>query len=919
MKALVFFLSFLVLISCSDSNLTHSELIAKAQTEIQSGETRTAIIHLKNAIQKEPENKEARSMLGKQYLIIGSAKAAEKELSKAIELGGSMDDLLLDYGKSVLMQLDHKKISNFISQAKLKSDKQTFAANLIMGHVYLERGQIEKAKDVFGKITSGPYNHSFLQLGLARLNAFLGDKEKSIEHLQKVKKGEDDYYIAQIEMGNIQLSSDNLDASVTIFKNILDDFKDGYIIPTVLSANIGLIRAYIKKGELSQAETLVDSLLGKMRNQPGLNYLKASILFELKKYDNAIEYLHQVQKIMPDHMPSVLLMGAAQYAIGNYEQANNNLSRFVSQFPGHIHGRKLLAITRVKLNRTHEAINVLKGGVSKGNEDNELLTMIARLSAATGNFDDSQRYINRIDATTKDKNIVRNELANLYLRKGSIDKAIDELGKVTGDGQLGAKYKQINLYLKKGDYEKALSMAKEIANTEKDVMSYILLGNVYILSGEVDAAIQQLNKALRVQPDSILARLNLIHIYMQSGQYAQAEININKVLEIDSKNTKAMLGMAQLAEVRGDKDQAIKWVEKIKNIDNKNLSAYAILVKYYLSEKNSDKALVIAKEAKNNTNNSINASRLLAGTYMEAGMSNEAINIYKEILKSKKDIKIYQELAGLYAKEKKYKEAKSILQKAERLEPNNIQPRLAQALLEEKIGNSSRAIDVAKKIQKDFPKHPAGYMFVGDLYFSNQKYAVSIKEYDAGVVNTGAWQFYLKLSNVYLKLKKRSKAISILKKGLSKYPNNVKIVSNLAGIYLSAGDLNNARNYYELTIKQNPKDVIALNNLANIISQKDKATALQYSGKAYSLNSKSPEIMDTHGWLLVETHSVEDGKELLQQAVKSSSNPTIHYHYAVALSRSGSNEQAVSILQGIKGKNFPERNDANKLLQKISK
>ena len=72
--------------ACSDSDTAQSH-IDRANGHFAAGETSSALIELKNALQKDAQSAEARWLLGSAYLAMGDAVAAEKELSRAQRLG----------------------------------------------------------------------------------------------------------------------------------------------------------------------------------------------------------------------------------------------------------------------------------------------------------------------------------------------------------------------------------------------------------------------------------------------------------------------------------------------------------------------------------------------------------------------------------------------------------------------------------------------------------------------------------------------------------------------------------------------------------------------------------------------------------------------------------------------------------------
>src|SRR3954471_17856157 len=73
---------------------TPEQMISAAKEQLAKKDDKAAIIHLRNALQKAPENAEARNLLGKALLESGDPITAEKELRKALELKYSREETL---------------------------------------------------------------------------------------------------------------------------------------------------------------------------------------------------------------------------------------------------------------------------------------------------------------------------------------------------------------------------------------------------------------------------------------------------------------------------------------------------------------------------------------------------------------------------------------------------------------------------------------------------------------------------------------------------------------------------------------------------------------------------------------------------------------------------------------------------------
>ena len=77
---------------------------AGTQQAYAEGDLRTAIIEIKNALQQDPSQAEARRLLGEYSLAVGNGAEAEAELVRAQDLGADPDQLRLPLLRAWLMQ-----------------------------------------------------------------------------------------------------------------------------------------------------------------------------------------------------------------------------------------------------------------------------------------------------------------------------------------------------------------------------------------------------------------------------------------------------------------------------------------------------------------------------------------------------------------------------------------------------------------------------------------------------------------------------------------------------------------------------------------------------------------------------------------------------------------------------------------------
>ncbi|RYF99586.1 MAG: tetratricopeptide repeat protein, partial [Chitinophagaceae bacterium] len=99
-------------------------------------------------------------------------------------------------------------------------------------------------------------------------------------------------------------------------------------------------------------------------------------------------------------------------------------------------------------------------------------------------------------------------------------------------------------------------------------------------------------------------------------------------------------------------------------------------------------------------------------------------------------------------------------------------------------------------------------------------------------------------------------------------------------------DTVNAIKWYEKSLELSPNTPASLNNLAWLYYEQKNPKATELAAKAHKIDPNNAAIIDTYGWILVETGQVAEGYELLQNAVKlAPTNKEIQDHFNEAKKR----------------------------------
>jgi len=203
-------------------------------------------------------------------------------------------------------------------------------------------------------------------------------------------------------------------------------------------------------------------------------------------------------------------------------------------------------------------------------------------------------------ACTSDNAIAENNLGNVLLQMGSVDKAIAHYQKVLQikPDDAGAHNNIGYALLQKGSADEAISEYQKALQINPDYAeAHYNLGNAQLKAGNVDEAVTQFQKALDIKPDNAEAHNNLGNALLKKGDVDEATAHYQKALQIkpDYADAHINLGIALLK--KGDVDEAISHFRQALQIKPNYAEAYLSLGNALLKKGNVDEAITHFQQA----------------------------------------------------------------------------------------------------------------------------------------------------------------------------------------------------------------------------------------------------------------------------------------------------------------------------------
>lgn len=377
------------------------------------------------------------------------------------------------------------------------------------------------------------------------------------------------------------------------------------------------------------------------------------------------------------------------------------------------------------------------------------------------------------------------------------------------------------LLVETGEYSDAIEILKGLIKTMPSEMAYpILLARAQIGMRKLPEAIETLRSVISEDPDNIEAQFYLGIAYADSGKYTEAIKTFSYLIDktsTDSEEAKANhhLFQQQLADVYlrlEEYDKAIAiYQELAKTEPNANLR----LLDAYQESRQFDKGIELGKQLCKEDLSNIPACINYASLLSAAGQPGESIEILSRIIQSNpQNINFYIYLSRIYLENKRFSDAKAILQQAENREPDEESKeklKFQYATIYEREKDYPQAESLFKDILETNPDNATvlnylGYMLADrgvrlEEAMQHIKKALDIDPYNGAFLDSLGWAFF--------KMNDMKNAEKYLLQAKELIRNDSTIDDHLGDLYFKAGNLQKANDFWTSSIRigTEPEDI----------------------------------------------------------------------------------------------------------------
>jgi len=522
---------------------------------------------------------------------------------------------------------------------------------------------------------------------------------------------------------------------------------------------------------------------------------------------------------------------------------------------------------------------------------------------------------------------------------GNLDQLAPKAGEQGGLNSGLESLRQAELNNKKANYLEVIDLLKQnkIDDADKKIAEllkknpdepeyYNLQALLETLKKDTVAAQQSYDKAIKLDPKNILALLGSSKLALDAGQLDKAKDFANTALAINDKAINTYLLLADIAYKQKDNAEAEKVLltaqSKVKGDIKTEIEVIKSLGKLYSIQKQPEKILSLCEDLDKRYPDNALALNLLA----QAQIVNDKKPLAEQTLQklinqNKQDIDNRILLARLLSEHPdKEKETLALLDETALIAPDKPEALVFKAAYLIKLKRTPEALQLAEKIDKQFPKLILGKLLKGDVYLADKQLDKTIEQYQQAYKIQPNERVLFTLADLMIAQKKQPEAIKLLNDALEKDKKNLNIHFKLATTYQQQNDLKQAEAHYDAMLTEQSDNVIALNNLALLYFQKNDPRALALAKRAYEKAPESPAILDTYGYILIKQGQVKEGLPLLEKAATLAPKAgDIQFHLAEAYVANNNTPKAITLLEPLvkAEQDFAEKKAAVSLLDKL--
>ncbi|GAB4575685.1 MAG: hypothetical protein Tsb008_17140 [Rhodothalassiaceae bacterium] len=885
--------------------------LKSANEKLRSEKYSAAVIEYKNAIQTLPDYAPARLQLGETYLARYQLEDADKELTRAHELGSPEEKVLPPLIRTKIMQNAFPAALALIESLpeSMRNDPQIaiYHADALVG-----QGRYDEAKAV---LEAASERSPEVIARFAQLEVLAGNREEARRVLAEAIEADPGNFDANLLLGRLEVYDGNKEKAIAAFRAA--HARDPYAPQATLS----LVALLVETGETKEARELLNQSAKNGFVSLQTLYLSSLIALQDKDYESAKTESEKVLSVNPRFRPALLVAGIANSALGNDRVAISHLERFAAgneAMPGV--ASKALAWSHMRLGQADDALAAMERSGDTAS-DIESLRLATAAAMGSGEVEKAKEFLAAMLEKDPQNSAIAVGLASLMISTGDKEGAAKLLNETAGNKTAEASIEdQLRLgivQLQAGQFEDALATAADLRGRFPDkAAGYLLTGLALGASGQGAAGEDMLKQALEREPGHFGAITALVRLYRSTGRLSDAETVLRRAAEQSPGTVDFRISLARLLLEEGRGEEAEAELRAIVAANPDDFGTAFILSRYLLTTGRADEARKIAEDALKRSPDNLGGLEVLGLAQRTLRDTEGAVRTFERLASlapesAQAQFLLARSLADLGRADASI----GALRQALTLDPSLDEARLILA----RLLLFRRDFELAGKELDEYEKRAGrtaeSLDIRGHIAMRQNQPAEAVKLFTNALTLERTALRAVNLSQAQWALGDREAAIATLEAEeslIARMP--------LAQLYHQAGRDADSIALYKKLLEEYPDNPVILNDYAWLLTKLGRhEEAMPLAQRARDAAPESPPILDTWGVVALALGRTEDAIAAHREATRlAASDPDLRLNLAKALIAGGEKDEAMSLLASLVTlPGFDGRDEAQRLFDEL--
>ncbi|MFN8892700.1 MAG: tetratricopeptide repeat protein, partial [Betaproteobacteria bacterium] len=309
---------------------------------------------------------------------------------------------------------------------------------------------------------------------------------------------------------------------------------------------------------------------------------------------------------------------------------------------------------------------------------------------------------------------------------------------------------------------------------------------------------------------------------------------------------------------------------------------------------------------------------MLGRAQMAAKDAASAVATFKQLTALQDSNPSYKvRLADALVETQDYAGARRALEDALKMRPDFTPARRGLMTVAMRENKPQEAIALAREIQKAEPRDPEGFLLEGDVENTRRNHDQAAAAYRRALDLRKASDIATRLHMALLNGGRKAEADKLAADWSRGNPKDAVFRFYEGDVALQRGDLAAAEGHYRAVLAMQPRNALAMNNVAYLLVKQGKPGALDLARKANGLLPGRPQMMDTLALALAADKKLPQAIEVQKSAIsRAPDDPGLKLTLARLLIQSGDKAYARAELEDLAklGSRVRDQAEVGKLL-----